>query len=634
MFMPPVDLQGGWPLAAARGTMVTALLSVFGALVFQLLVLPRMPDVALAAYRRWHARLVRVSAGLAIAGALAWGYLQSATMADAANLAQGLAALPNVLTRTLFGHVLLLQLAALVALAVLLGGRTAERRARLACCVAGLAVVLQAGHGHAESMYQRPSVLLLAGTVHLLAAGAWLGGLLPLLAIIRVSPPEAGALAARWFSPLGMLCVAALAVTALFQGIVLVASVPGLIGTAYGWMVLVKLALFAVLLGFACANRYRLAPGLRTGGDAAKPALIRSIALQTGFAVAILAAAAVLSELPPSMHVQPLWPFSKQISFDAINEDPEFFWEVVRAAALLGAALLYLVAAFIFRRSRIVAVCTAAIAAWFTVPHFDLLLATAYPTSFYTSPSGFSADSIAAGARLFPLHCPACHGAGGGGDGPLARTLPVPPADLTAAHLWMHSDGELFWWLTDGMRTPEGRQAMPGFGRALEEDERWALIDYIRANNAGRMFAAMHDWDRPVQAPGFEADCGGETRQLSDLRGRFVRLIIGAPAAAPAALPGLVTVAAAAGGRKQAGLCLARDETIAPAYAVITGVGAQDLTGWQFLIDPDGWLRAAQRPDGKPGWDDGLVLQAELGALRARKVEVTPGAGEKMNMPM
>jgi putative copper export protein/mono/diheme cytochrome c family protein len=638
MFVPPIDLQGGLPLAAARAAMVMALLSVFGALVFRVRVAPRalplMLDTSLAAYLRWHATVIRVCLGAAILCAFLWAAVQTAAMADAETIGQTLTALPDVLTRTLFGHVMMLQLSALFALAMLLRGRNPDRRAGLQCFVAGVAVALQAGHSHAESMYQRPSLLLLADIIHLLAAGAWLGGLLPLLGLIRVASPQAGAVAARWFSPLGQLCVAALALTALFQGYVLVASVAGLVGTAYGWMVLVKIALFVALLGFAYANRYRFAPRLRTDGAAAKPALVRSIAWQSVAAFAILAAAAILSELPPSMHGQPLWPFANRISFAAVNEDPAFFWEVARAAGLLGAALLLLAAALLFRRARIACACIAAIAGFFAVPHFDLLLVPAYPTSFFTSPTGFSAESIAAGAALYPKHCAVCHGATGAGDGPLAKTLPVTPANLTAPHLWMHSDGELFWWLTNGIKTPEGKQAMPGFARVLEEDQRWALIDDIRANNAGRGFAAMGNWDPPTKAPAFEVRCTGKTLQMSDLRGRFVRLIIGAPSGPPARLPGLVTIATQAGKTPPAGLCLADDESIVPAYAVIAGLGAQDLAGWQFLIDPDGWLRAAQRAGGKTGWDDGDTLQAELGALRTHKVDTKSAAGEKMNMPM
>jgi mono/diheme cytochrome c family protein len=92
--------------------------------------------------------------------------------------------------------------------------------------------------------------------------------------------------------------------------------------------------------------------------------------------------------------------------------------------------------------------------AWFAIPHLDLLFVPAYPTSYYSSSTNFAVTSIARGAELFPADCAACHGPTGRGDGPAAKTLPVPPADLTASHLWMHSDGELFWWLSHGMEGP------------------------------------------------------------------------------------------------------------------------------------------------------------------------------------
>ncbi|MEJ0048599.1 MAG: CopD family protein [Rhodospirillales bacterium] len=98
---------------------------------------------------------------------------------------------------------------------------------------------------------------------------------------LRDAPPLAGAIAARWFSPLGKLCIAALSLSAAYQGWVLVASIPGLVGTAYGWVVLGKIVLFGVLLGFAAANRYRFAPALlRADPPAAKRVLVRSILVQ------------------------------------------------------------------------------------------------------------------------------------------------------------------------------------------------------------------------------------------------------------------------------------------------------------------------------------------------------------------
>ena len=89
--------------------------------------------------------------------------------------------------------------------------------------------------------------------------------------------------------------------------------------------------------------------------------------------------------------------------------------------------------------------------------------------------------TIARGAALFPVQCARCHGATGRGDGPDARALSVAPADLTAQHLWNHSDRELFGWLSRGIERPQGTVVMPGFADVLPESDRWALIDFLRA---------------------------------------------------------------------------------------------------------------------------------------------------------
>jgi putative copper export protein len=58
--------------------------------------------------------------------------------------------------------------------------------------------------------------------------------------------------------------------------------VAGLIGTAYGWVLLLKAALFAALLGLAAINRFRLTPALgRQDAQTARGALMRTIAAET-----------------------------------------------------------------------------------------------------------------------------------------------------------------------------------------------------------------------------------------------------------------------------------------------------------------------------------------------------------------
>ena len=589
--MLPISPDGGWPLALARGLSVAALLSSFGALIFRGIVLPRVAArVETEGAARHVLRLARWSLVAVLPLLLAWAALQTADFAGAGRqLGPMVAAVPDVIFGTVFGHVWLAQCAA-VALTLLL----LRRQPGLALLPCAIALILQAGHSHALSMESGLSVLLLSDVVHLLAAGFWLGGLLPLLLTVRSMPPPGGALAARWFSPVGKLCVVAMAVTAGFQGWSLVASIPGLIGTAYGWVALAKLALLGVLFAFAVLNRYGLAPALLRGdAAAAKHRLVRSIAVQTGFGLAVVLAAGVLSNLPPSLHEQPLWPFPQQFSLVTVNEDPEFKQIVAVALLELGGAAAVVAVALALRRFRLVAVGLAVAVAWFAVPDLRLLFVPAYPTSFFASPTGFAATSIVHGAALFQSNCAACHGVGGTGNGPQAASLSIPPADLTAEHLWAHSDGELFWWLTHGIEAPDGSLAMPGFAETLTPEDRWALIDFVRANNAGVAWRDSGRWPQPIAAPAVAISCpDGRSQTLSMLRGRAIRLVFaGGDQKAPALdVPDLTTITVG----PAASDCSVADPAVAQAYAVLLGTTADALAGSELLIDPNGWLRSEQ----------------------------------------
>jgi mono/diheme cytochrome c family protein len=77
-------------------------------------------------------------------------------------------------------------------------------------------------------------------------------------------------------------------------------------------------------------------------------------------------------------------------------------------------------------------------------------------------------EAMAAGAKLFEMHCAECHGANadGGKKGPSLRAEEVQQA----------TPGTLFWLLTNGVV----RKGMPVWSR-LPEPQRWQLVSYIKS---------------------------------------------------------------------------------------------------------------------------------------------------------
>ena len=295
-------LGGGLPLVLARAVFVFALLSVGGVLVFRTLVLPSVrTSVAANTLRdadRAMAGLTWAALGVAAAAAGAWTLLQAADLADASQFRDAMSALGPVLGATQFGHLVLGQAFLLCVTSTLL----LLSAVRGAAVAAMGNVAAQAGHGHAMAMVGVLGPLFWVDVLHLLAASAWIGGLLPLLIVVRVAPTRTAALAARWFSPLGKWSVAILAASAFIQGWWLVGSIRALVETPYGWMVLAKSACFGVLLGLAVLNRYRLAPAL-VGPAAAQSRrrLTGSLIAQTLAGLLAVLAAGVLSGLTPGM---------------------------------------------------------------------------------------------------------------------------------------------------------------------------------------------------------------------------------------------------------------------------------------------------------------------------------------------
>jgi putative copper resistance protein D len=234
-------------------------------------------------------RLAGLSIGAAILMTGGW------LLGESADMAGSVMAAPDVLRETLFGHLI----AARVGLLALAGLLLVLHRHGVATLVAAVATASQAGHDHAWAMAGGLSVLLVSNVLHLLAAGAWLGGLVPLLILVAAAPPEVAAAASRRFSILGTACVLLIAATALLQASTMAGSWSALATSAYGWVICTKSMLFLILVAMAVRNRFKLTPALEGGGT--KALLVRSVGIETVAGLLIVLAAALLTSLQPGM---------------------------------------------------------------------------------------------------------------------------------------------------------------------------------------------------------------------------------------------------------------------------------------------------------------------------------------------
>ena len=167
---------------------------------------------------------------------------------------------------------------------------------------AGVTMLLHVMVGHAAGPSPLRSVNLFVQWLHLLAVGAWIGGLAWLLAGLRGRErPEQLASAVR-FSKLAAPLLGLVAVTGLSRALHLAGGWQGLLDSGYGRFLDLKVALFLGLVALGAMNRYRVLPAL-AGGARRLDALRRNVRGEVVLAVCILAVTAVLSQLPPGKFV-------------------------------------------------------------------------------------------------------------------------------------------------------------------------------------------------------------------------------------------------------------------------------------------------------------------------------------------
>lgn len=498
---------------------------------------------------RWEGCLLVWSRALvltALASGLVQVALQTALLEGRPAAALEPSAIARVLTETQAGHVWLVRYGVLALLATFLMMRlSVERRvdwqaARGEAVLLGAAALVPiAAAGHAAAVEPGTGLAIAVDSLHLFAVGVWAGALLPLALLLRAAGREDGAdarpyavVAVRRFSRCALAAVITLALSGSVMAVTNVGTVAGLVGTSYGRLLLAKLALLFPILALAAMNRTVQLPRLSgdgvTVGRPAMRSLARFVIAEGTLALLILAVVSTMAVTPPGQHVSPVWPFAFRLSTAALEGAPDMATRTLIGGQVAVLGLVGMITALLLREWRLQLVVGGimllAAGAGLALPPLAI---DAYPTTYLRPAVPYQAASIATGATLYRTNCSGCHGTTGAGDGPGGARLPRRPADLRAPHTAQHTAGDLFWWITHGIP----RAQMPAFGDRLSEEERWDLVNFLRAMSSAYAARTLGPSVEPERswliAPDFTFAVGPTpARALKEYRGRRIVLLV------------------------------------------------------------------------------------------------------------
>lgn len=327
----------GDPLAYVRAVHFAATIVAAGTVIFEVTV--AAPAFAAAAgthpettrlRRRW-AFLIWASLAVAAVSGAIWLALLAADIYSApiAEVWRD-GGIWTVANETRFGEVSLARLGA----AVLLSSLPLLRRGTNQAFWSAGALVLATGIligpawvGHAGATPGAAGEFpLTADALHLLAAGAWLGGLPPLAMLLAAAWrskdsrwASVTAIAVQRFSLLGAISVSTLLASGIINSCYEVGTLDNLVVTAYGQLVVVKIALFTAMLGLASINRFYLTPRLATAGTVRR--LYRSSLAETALGFAAVVVVGFLGAMAPASHAHHNAAIPKDAAFVHIHSN-------------------------------------------------------------------------------------------------------------------------------------------------------------------------------------------------------------------------------------------------------------------------------------------------------------------------
>jgi len=165
---------------------------------------------------------------------------------------------------------------------------------------------------HAAGRFDNQFVLMSLTVIHQLAAAAWIGGIFQLvnLWLLRQNnqvAAELWPLMLRRFSKFGIASVAMILVSGVPIALQYIDTWNGLVGTGYGNLLMVKITLLAIALGFAWLNKSAvLEYGISGNPYALNNRVPYYIEAETFVLITLLFTAASLASQPPAIDISAL----------------------------------------------------------------------------------------------------------------------------------------------------------------------------------------------------------------------------------------------------------------------------------------------------------------------------------------
>jgi putative copper resistance protein D len=270
----------------------TVVLMLFGTWVFRPLLLGRETalDQPLARIGHW-------LAAVALASGIGWLLLVTASMAGSWDAAFEPSTLRLVLSRTFFGQVWTWHLLFNALLLVLLL-TSLRANVPLRLLLSSLLLVTLAPIGHGAMLDGiEGQLLILNQLIHLACVGAWLGGLMLLVMILRRPAGHSIKALLRRFSGVGYGLVAGLLISGLINIRVLTGAFwPTPLLSGFALILLIKVSLVVAMLGLALFNRLRI-----NHCEQRLTTLRNSVLLEWLLGLGAMAAVSLLGTLPPTI---------------------------------------------------------------------------------------------------------------------------------------------------------------------------------------------------------------------------------------------------------------------------------------------------------------------------------------------